>query len=154
MTQTDITDLHFIDDSPDECAITRLLLRREKIQVKLSTYPEFADFLLILRSGQVLDVKSTIVVIDLNLIVSSGIDAVRELRKYREYDDLIIGICTGSEDPKDRLDAMQAGADFFVTKPLNGVAIQRICESVDSLRYLVFPNMEHKVVRDELGVRE
>lgn len=149
MTQTVITDLHFIDDSQDECAITRLLLKKEKIRINLLTYSDFNAFFQLIHADPVLDLKSNIVVIDLNLIVSSGVDAVRELRKYREYDEMIIGICTGSEDPKDRLDAMQAGADFFVTKPLNGVAIQRICESVNCLRYLAFSNKEHKVVRDE-----
>ncbi|MCW2309623.1 response regulator [Rhodobium gokarnense] len=133
MTQTNVTDLHFIDDSPDEFMITRLCLRREKINVTLSTYAEFDEF-----EKKVLETEgalgnSDLVVVDLNLTVSSGIDAVRALRRNKNCEGLIVGICTGSEDPKDRLDAMRAGADFFVTKPLNGAALERICEVVNDL---------------------
>lgn len=47
-----------------------------------------------------------------------------------------MGVCTGSEDPTERKDAHDAGADFFAPKPLVPLGLESICSEVDSLLWL------------------
>ncbi len=128
--------LHYIDDSPDEFLITRLLFRRSKIDVELMTHSDFADFMRTVEADEDFEPAKTLVISDLNLAVTSGLDGVRALRNNPDMANIVVGICSGSDDPADCKEAMQAQADFFVTKPLNKEALAKICKDVDSLLFV------------------
>ena len=143
----EIDELHFIDDSSDEIMITRMILKKDAVAASLQSYFRFDEFQDYLKDRSKRDFSSWIVAIDLNLGVSSGIDAIRSIRQERNYDRLIAGICTGSDDPKDRRDSLEAGADFFVTKPLRGVALEKICGAVSELSLHTDDNQAVRIMR-------
>lgn len=128
--------VHYIDDSPDEFLITRLLFRRAKIDVELKTYPDFADFINSVQTEVGFEPAETLVISDLNLAVSSGLQAVRTLRSDPAMAGAFVGICSGSDDPADQKAALEAGADFFVTKPLDKTALAAMCDMVANLFFV------------------
>lgn len=133
MNEIEISEVHFIDDSPDEHMLTRMMLRRSKLPIELSTHYDYGEFDAVRQATPHKSWDNVLVVFDLNLTISSGLDAIKALRSEIAYENVIAGICTGSEDPKDRKDALEAGADFFVTKPLNAATLEKICHSVPVL---------------------
>ncbi len=58
-----------------------------------------------------------ILFLDLNLPDSYGIDICRSLRRSSRYDNIVIIILTGSNDPKIIEEGYAAGADDFIRKP-------------------------------------
>jgi hypothetical protein len=70
------------------------------------------------------------------LLKSQNVDV--NVVHYPSYDSgkfphVVSGICTGSEDPADRLSAEKVGARFFIQKPLDLNALKSVCVVVDEL---------------------
>lgn len=129
-----IETLYFIDDSLDEQHVTRLLLRKSKIDIQFVPFQTAAAFEAFAASDNTINWLQSLIVFDLNLTLGSGIDALQAFKARQTHLDIIAGLCTGSADPKDRKDAIEAGANFFITKPLNLMALQVACDAVDALQ--------------------
>ena len=130
----------YVEDSDDEVFLTRIVFARERVAAELVHYPRFDAMERDLADGTLGGLAACLVVVDLNLKLTKGTDAVRRLRAMPAADDAVIGVCTGSEDPADRRDAIAAGADFFVGKPLDSACLERICETVPRLRFARAPD--------------
>jgi len=121
-----------IDDSEDDAYLSTEFFRRENIGPKLvhafhyKGYLEHCD-------DHGIDPRTSIVVLDLNLRSQRGPDLIPLIRQSRNGDQIVIGICTGSQDPADKRISFDAGAEFFIDKPLNRAALEQICEQVDRL---------------------
>jgi CheY-like chemotaxis protein len=74
---------------------------------------------------------NAVVLLDMNMPRMRGTEILRQLRNDEDYRDMIIGICTGSDDPADKRTACEAGADFYVSKPLNLRALNDMCRQVE-----------------------
>jgi response regulator RpfG family c-di-GMP phosphodiesterase len=128
--QAILSDIHFIEDSEDEVFISRLLLKRGKFGGALIHHTSESSF------RQALETKGpdavVLAFVDLNMPGKKGTEIVAEvLEKFK--DSVIIGICSGSEDPEDMRLSFLAGAHFFVNKPLARPAIEAACEAVPRL---------------------
>ena len=134
-----ITDLYFIDDSSDEHLITRLMFKRAGLNITVHEFLDFASFQKLLGPKGPIDTETSIVLIDLNLGLENGIDALKTIRSDGSSGALLAGICSGSNDPADRIDAAAAGADFFVPKPLDANALKDICATVPKLDFVDDP---------------
>jgi response regulator RpfG family c-di-GMP phosphodiesterase len=129
-----INTLYFIDDSEDEKFLTELLFESQKIQLTLKHFDnvsKFEDFFI--ENSLSLNAVDLLVV-DLNMPIKNGIDTIKYLKSKDQYNALIMGICTGSEDPADRESAMSVGAEFFIKKPLDKKALERVCNLVPVLK--------------------
>lgn len=133
MSAQTLRHLHFVDDSPDEFLVTRLIFRKEKIDLKLHAHHALDEFVAHVRKIDADELDQSIIVTDLNLAVGSGIDVINAVRAEPNLERLIAGVCSGSNDPADRLAAIEAGADFFVTKSLDKRALHEICSAVPRL---------------------
>ncbi len=143
----EIEEVHLIDDSCDEIRITELILRKDRVAARFVAHGTFPTFLDHLRTQNPDNLASWLVAVDLNMGAASGIDAIRELREEPVGKQLIAGICTGSDDPQDQCDALDAGASFFVTKPLRASALHKICQSVSALTYIQEPDDSVHILR-------
>ena len=130
---TNVARIVYVEDSEDEVFLTRIVFGRERVSPELVHYARFDALERDLENGALPELAETLFVLDLNLKVSKGTDAVRRLRTLPVAASALIGVCTGSEDPADRRDAEEAGADFFVGKPLDAACLSRICHSVPAL---------------------
>ena len=123
----------FFDDSEDEVFLTRMLFQQQSIDLEIIHITGLDEFET--RFQPLPDtLKRSLVVVDLNMPRIHGSEVVRNLRADERFADIVIGICTGSDDPADARSACEAGADFFVAKPLEKTALARICQQVHSLR--------------------
>ena len=134
MNTTPLHEIVLLEDSEDEVFLARRVLARRWPSLTLRHYALFEELLGALDDGSLApDAPDAVIVLDLNLTIGSGIDALRVLRTLEATRAVTTGFCTGSEDPADRRDALAAGADFFVSKPLFPVGIERCCETVEGL---------------------
>ncbi|MFK7793549.1 MAG: response regulator [Devosiaceae bacterium] len=146
MTATILKNIHFIDDSIDEFLITRLLFRKEKIDINLKTYTGLAEFM---EAASAMvpfdDPAAELIVTDMNLTIQSGVDVIKAIRSDPQLQGVVAGICSGSDDPADVRYAMEAGADFFVIKSLDKQALTSICDTVHHLALVQGEDGRHRL---------
>lgn len=126
--------IHYIEDSSDEIFLSRMLFRRHGIDLEIEHYLNMDAFFVAMREMDQQEADEALVVIDLNLTLSKGTEGLRRLRHIIGGTRMIAGICTGSEDPADERNSFEAGADFFVAKPLDRNSLAQICDSVATLK--------------------
>lgn len=129
-----IKTLYFIDDSEDEKFLTELLFEAQKIQLDLKHFDNVSTFEEFFIESSICPNDVDLLVVDLNMPIKNGIDTIRYLKSKDQYNSLIMGICTGSEDPADKENAMSAGAEFFIKKPLDKTALESVCNLVPVLK--------------------
>ena len=66
----------------------------------------------------------SVVLLDWNMPVKSGIDFLRELRAMAGIDQPIVVFCTTENDVAHIQEAIQAGADEYIMKPFDGEIIE------------------------------
>ena len=137
---TPVERIVYVEDSDDEVFLTRIVFDRERVAPELVHYPRFDALEADLEGGRLGGLDASLVLVDLNLKLTKGTDAVRRLRAMPAAADAVIGVCTGSEDPADRRDAEDAGADFFVGKPLDTACLERISALVPRLELVRAPD--------------
>ncbi len=107
-----------VDDSKAMRMIVTRTLRQMSITV--SSITEAADgseALPIAKAG-----KFDLIICDWNMPIMNGIDFLREIRKAGVRTRF--GFCTSEATPDMRALGMQAGAQFFVTKPFTADTFQ------------------------------
>lgn len=134
MAIRNIKTLYFIDDSEDEKFLTELLFESQKIQLDLKHFDNVSKFEDFFIESSMCPNDADLLVVDLNMPIKNGIDTIRYLKSKDQYNSLIMGICTGSEDPADKENSISAGAEFFIKKPLDKTALERVCNSVPILK--------------------
>lgn len=72
-------------------------------------------------------VKPDVVVLDLGLPDLDGAEVVRRIREWSETPILILSV---RDDPTDKVGALEAGADDYVTKPFDGAELVARCRSL------------------------
>jgi len=131
MTSRRIETVHFIEDSEDEVFLTRLLFSKEKVDARLAHHFSWDAFRAALDATPA--TEPLLVCVDLNMPGMKGTEIISAMLAAAPRPRLISGICSGSEDPADRLHAERVGARFFVQKPLNRAALEAICSAVEEL---------------------
>ncbi|WP_394688355.1 response regulator [Hoeflea sp.] len=130
MTEVCLSEIHFLEDSDDEVFISQLLLKQEKICADLIHHSDFSSFSKSLEARK----PDTVILafVDLNLPGTKGTEIVSQVLEHFEK-NVILGICSGSEDPEDIRLSFKSGAHFFANKPLGKIAIEAACRSVPEL---------------------
>ena len=132
MTTKRVEKVIFIDDSEDEVFLARMLFEQQAIDldiIHVATPTRLEEAC----GSDAIGTGKAMIVVDLNMPEAHGTDVVRRLRQDERYRDNVVGVCTGSDDPADRKGALEAGAEFFVNKPLEKNALSRICDQVERL---------------------
>lgn len=129
-----ITEILLVDDSDDEVFISNLLLSRDNINIELKhfwNYKELSQYLDKLESN-----VPSILAVDLNMPSQSGTELIAELYSNYSKDNIIAGIFSGSEDPKDIEESYDAGALFFIPKPMNDLFFVGLSERVPEISFV------------------
>lgn len=121
-----IRTIFLVDDSEDEAYLTTEFFRRERVGPALVHAYNYDELRQKLDDDPHFDPERSIFALDLNLRSSRGPELIGPLREDFAEHDLIIGICTGSQDPADQKGSFDAGADFYIEKPLNRRALEQI----------------------------
>jgi len=101
-----------VDDDPTVRTLARVLLEKNGFRVtEVGDGPEaIAHF----KAGE----ECSLVVLDLNLPTLSGLDVLGRLRSTASTAGIPVVVLTGSEGDEAEIDAMNAGADDYIRKPL------------------------------------
>lgn len=127
MARTLVEEIHFIEDSDDEVFLARLLLGSQGLKIGVVHHTALSG--LLSSFDEVDEAPPMLIFVDLNMPRLRGDDVIKAIRGQKRFDQSIVGICTGSEDPADRKTSMEAGAQFFVQKPLDINCLTKISQS-------------------------
>lgn len=116
----------WVEDYEDEVFIAQRLLRRSRTFLRLEIYSSGDAFVRAFTAPN--GAPPDVVVVDLNLPVMKGIEVLAWIKKQPYFDDTVVGICSGSEDPADERASYDAGAEFFLEKPLSRSCIETLAE--------------------------
>jgi two-component system KDP operon response regulator KdpE len=109
-----------IDDEPQIRRLLRVTLEAAGLSVK-----EAGDGATGIRETAYL--KPDCLVLDLGLPDMDGVDVVRRIR---EWSDVPVVILTVRDEPGEKVTALEAGADDYVTKPFDGAELVARCRAV------------------------
>jgi len=104
----------------DDLAINRIILK-VKLTAACHESLQAADGMSALDLAR--SEKPKLILLDMMLPDISGIEVCRRLRADPQTRDIPVVIITASSDRERRLEALRAGADEFLTKPLNEVIL-------------------------------
>ncbi|MEZ5935737.1 MAG: response regulator [Alphaproteobacteria bacterium] len=131
----DDVEIFYVDDVEDEIVITELNLRRQKLRLEIRFHMDAAEMLATLdQRRQAAERLPGLIVTDLNMPGMSGLQLLQKLRAEAAYRDVVIGVCTGSENLADHAAVLAAGGDFVVVKPFDRGRLAQICETTGRFR--------------------
>ncbi|MBX3493900.1 MAG: PleD family two-component system response regulator [Parvibaculum sp.] len=126
-----------VDDVPANLKLLDAKLTSEYFDVlKASSGPEA------LEVAQ--EQQPDIILLDVMMPGMDGFEVCRRLKAMPETEHIPVIMVTALDQPKDRVQGLEAGADDFLTKPLNDLALFARVKSLVRL----------KMVTDELRMRE
>lgn len=80
-----------------------------------------------------------LIVLDLNMPIMDGYEALERIRKSTEFKNLPVVIMTTSNDPADIDRLFDMGASLYAVKPGNFSELQKIIESIVRIDWSKFP---------------
>ena len=103
-----------VEDSPTEQRLIVSLLQQAGHMVHLTQSADEASQWL-----QKSPLPPDLIVLDIVMPGTSGLDFCRELRKIEEYSEIPIVFCSSKDKEFDRFWALRQGGNAFVTKPFS-----------------------------------
>lgn len=101
-----------IDDNPDNAILVRILLECDGITVRTAEHA--------LQALEILkDWRPTVILMDIQLPGMDGLELTRHLRRDPVFQDLPIIALTAYAMKKDEEDALEAGCDGYIAKPID-----------------------------------
>ncbi|MDO9126100.1 MAG: response regulator, partial [Parvibaculum sp.] len=126
-----------VDDVPANLKLLDAKLTAEYFDVfKASSGPEAIE--------AAKEQQPDIILLDVMMPGMDGFEVCRRLKAMPETEHIPVVMVTALDQPKDRVQGLEAGADDFLTKPLNDLALFARVRSLVRL----------KMVTDELRMRE
>ncbi|ANL26540.1 response regulator CheY-like domain-containing protein [Rhizobium phaseoli] len=114
----------YVDDSRDDLFYLDYIRRKQQIDVDLFCFSTAETALEALKQRVAEGwAPPELLVADLYMPLDSGIGLVSSLRGDDRFSAMRLAICSGSDAAEDRARALEAGADFYLEKPLDLAAI-------------------------------
>ena len=127
MSQVDATLLLVDDDAMNRDALARRLSRSG---YRVLTADNGASALRMIREGRI-----DAVLLDVMMPGLSGLETLRQLRQFRSVADLPVIMVTAKDESADVVEALELGANDYVTKPIDyAVALARVRAQVVTRR--------------------
>lgn len=115
---TKISNILVVEDEEDNAMLLKLLFKNTRAVLHLASDGQKA--IDICRSNPEID----LVLMDIRMPLLDGLDATREIKKFRP--ELKIIAQTAYAFESDRRKAIEAGCDDFIVKPLNRAKLQKL----------------------------
>ena len=123
-----------IDDSPTDIELTTIALESTGREVSVRSATDGKSALALLRNR--LGVP-TLILLDLKMPGMSGIEVLREIRNDDHLRELPVVVVTSSALESDKTEAIAAGANDYVQKPL---ALDQFSKALASILHRWLPN--------------
>lgn len=108
-----------VDDAPDNLMLLEAILETEGFShiFLASSAQEAYEYIGIVKSEKNSDVD--LILMDIMMPDITGIEAIREIRQHAEYQDIPILVVSARSETQDLVEAFEAGAVDYLTKPIN-----------------------------------
>lgn len=134
-----------VDDIPTNVKLLEARLMAEYFQVLTATNGE--DALALCESGQ-----CDMVLLDIMMPEMDGFEVCKRLKANPETMHLPVVMVTALDQPEDRIKGLEAGADDFLTKPVNDLALVTRVKSLVRLKMLTDDLRLRAASGDELAM--
>jgi two-component system chemotaxis response regulator CheY len=100
----------------DDSRVVRMMLRRalEELHFQVTDFPDAIAGLAWLRAGGTADLA----LVDWNMPGMSGLELIQQVRMLPEFDQMYLVMVTSETAPERMAQALDAGADEYVMKPV------------------------------------
>jgi DNA-binding response OmpR family regulator len=112
-----------VDDDPDICSMLEFYFENLEYAVHVARRGAVA-----VRIAR--DVRPDVILLDVRLPDSDGFTVARTLRADRYTQHIPIVFLTGRNEPSDRVEALEIGADDFIAKPFDAQELRLRIERV------------------------
>ena len=108
-----------VDDAPDNLMLLEAILETEGFShiYLASSAAEAYEYIGIVPSEKKSDID--LILMDIMMPDITGIEAIREIRGHDEYQDIPILVVSARSETEDLVEAFDAGAVDYLTKPIN-----------------------------------
>ncbi|NLF97119.1 MAG: fused response regulator/phosphatase [Candidatus Riflebacteria bacterium] len=107
-----------VDDAPDNLLLLEAILESESFEniFLASSAREAYEYIGLVESPR--NARIDMVLMDIMMPEISGIEAIREIRSHADYQDIPIVVVSARSETQDLVEAFDAGAVDYVTKPI------------------------------------
>jgi two-component system sensor histidine kinase/response regulator len=117
----DQNSILLVEDNKINQAVVRAILKQEGISIDVAENGQQALDMCAQRK-----MPYSIIIMDLQMPVMDGLEATRRIKSDPTYAKTRIVVLTASAQESDRQNSLQAGADAFLTKPVNRVELIKL----------------------------
>ncbi|MCH8877488.1 MAG: response regulator [Chloroflexi bacterium] len=112
-----------VDDDPDFCVLLREMLKWRGFEVSVA----YSALDALSSMGQV---HPEIMLVDIQMPEVDGLELIRRIRSDKDLHNIPIIVVTATAIREMLLASQEAGADFFLTKPLSYFELDRTINSI------------------------
>ena len=146
-----------VEDEQSIITLVEYNLKKEGFKVSVSSNGEEALY-------EIKEQEPDLVLLDWMLPDLSGIDICRSLKKDKKFQDIPIIMLTAKGQEEDKVSALNAGADDYITKPFGHAELvarinallrrskPRVAEDKTVYEDLVIDRIQRKVFRNEIQI--
>ena len=140
-----------VDDAPDNLLLLQTILEAEEFnQVFLAeSAHEAYEYIGVVESERKADID--LILMDLMMPGVTGIDAIKEIKRHPEYRDIPIVVVTAKSETEDLVEAFEAGAVDYLTKPINELELLARIRSMLRLKSETDHRKFHEFELEELA---
>jgi DNA-binding response OmpR family regulator len=110
--------IFIVEDHAPDVFLVQKALRDNQVEFQLTRFDDGEQVLRALqKQGPGAVELPDLIILDLNVPKIDGMDILRTIRKDPTLADVPIAVLTSSRSAQDRVNAMELGADRFITKP-------------------------------------
>ncbi len=108
-----------VDDAPDNLMLLEAILDSDEFGAIFlaSSALEAYEYIGINSSDKTAEID--LILMDIMMPEVTGIEAIREIRKHEAYQDIPIVVVSAKSETQDLVEAFEAGAVDYLTKPIN-----------------------------------
>ena len=125
----EIPTIFLVDDDDDDRFFIREALEKIVTQIKVLEFANGPDFLhKIMQAG--VDLSASLVLLDINMPMMSGLEVISKLKSYQKFEDLSILVVSTATHPKVIEDSIAAGASGYFVKPSSPSGLHQLANDV------------------------
>ena len=132
-----IVDILLVEDDPHDAELTIMTLQEHNIINNIMHVKDGAEALdYLFGKGDYVNrdtsVLPKVILMDLKLPKISGLDVLKEIRRYDKFKDVPIVILTSSSMETDIVESYKMGVNSYIVKPVN---FKNFVDSVNQIGY-------------------
>jgi CheY-like chemotaxis protein len=110
------------DDAPSVRKLLRTILEVRHTVIEAEDGKQAFD--------RIVEHRPAVAILDVTMPEMTGIEVCRRVREDPTFDETSIVVITANGSPSDRAAALEAGGNYFLTKPFSPTAVQRLIEAI------------------------